>query len=232
MKVLIAEDDPNILTGICEILEEEGYQPVPARDGQQALDLHAQEEIDFVVLDIMMPRVNGYDVCRNIRKQNPTIPIIFLSAKSEEIDKVIGLELGADDYIMKPFGIKEFLARIRAVSRRCLRAKDSPSQPQAFWLDDLEVLPGELRARRGEQTIDLSLRDLKILTLLHERPSQVLDRNLLFNACWGVDYLPNSRALDQHISQLRKKIERDPKTPSIIQTVHGSGYRYDPPTSP
>lgn len=230
MKVLIAEDDANILAGIIDVLEDEGYEPIAAHNGHEAISHYKEAAPDFVILDIMMPGLNGYDVCRSIRREDTDIPIIFLSAKSEEIDKVIGLELGADDYIMKPFGIKEFLARIRAISRRCLRKNQTTQAlPSTFQLDDIEVFPSELRARRGELCIDLNLRDLKILTLLHEHPGKVLDRNTLFNACWGLDYAPNSRALDQHISQLRKKIEHDPKEPKIIQTVHGAGYRYDPP---
>ncbi|MEE8450363.1 MAG: response regulator transcription factor, partial [Thermoguttaceae bacterium] len=150
---------------------------------------------------------------------------IFISAKSEEIDKVVGLELGADDFIVKPFGVKEVVARIRAVTRRCCAARTK--QPESFRMDDLEVFPGELRARRGEKTIDLSLRDVKILELFHRRRGQVLDRNTIFNDCWGEDYLPNSRTLDQHISQLRKRIEVSPKEPKLIRTVHGAGYRFE-----
>ncbi len=150
----------------------------------------------------------------------------IISAKSEEIDKVLGLELGADDFIMKPFGVREVVARIRAVSRRCL-AQHAPVQ-STFTLGDLEVHPNELRARRGDAAIDLSLRDVKLLALFAEHPGEVLDRDQLFNAGWGIDHLPNSRTLDQHISQLRKRIERDPKLPRVIRTVHGVGYRYDP----
>jgi len=227
MRVLVAEDDPNILAGVVEVLEEEGHEPIAARNGREAIDRFQDAAPDFVILDIMMPEVNGYDVCRTIRQEAPSLPIIFLSAKSEEIDKVIGLELGADDYISKPFGVKEFVARVRAVARRCQPAVAAAAEDAPFAMGDLEVLPAELRARRGEQVVDLSLRDVKILKILHQHEGKVLDRDALFNACWGVDYYPNSRTLDQHISQLRKKIEEDPKQPAIILTVHGVGYRYD-----
>lgn len=227
MKVLIAEDDPLTRKGLAEILEMEGYQTITARDGKEALAFFAQESPGFVCLDIMMPGVSGYDVCREIRRFNPRVPVIFISAKSEEIDKVVGLELGADDFIVKPFGVKEVVARIRAVTRRCFAAQSSAEALQSFKLGGLEVFPCELRARRGSTIIDLSLRDVKILSLLHKNKGQVIARDIFFNQCWGLDHIPNSRTLDQHIAQLRKRIERDPKNPVIIRTIHGVGYRYD-----
>jgi DNA-binding response OmpR family regulator len=222
----LAEDDAFIREGLAEILLGEGYRVVSAADGESALRLFESEKPDFVCLDIMMPNLSGYDVCKQIRAARPALPIIFISAKSEEIDKVLGLELGADDFIVKPFGVKEVVARIRAVTRRCRAAAGSAS-PAGFRMGDLEVFPHELRARRGGQTIDLSLRDVKILELFHQRRGQVLDRNTIFNHCWGEDYLPNSRTLDQQISQLRKRIEVSPRQPAIIRTVHGAGYRFE-----
>ena len=225
MKVLVAEDDVNTRRGLVEILKEEGYQIVEAANGDEALELFRQENPDFVCLDIMMPGMSGYDVCKNIRSVNDRVPVIFISAKSEEIDKVLGLELGADDYIMKPFGIKEVIARIRAITRRCKRENKSDTSQQ-FELGDILVDPVELKAKRSDSEIELSLREVTILALFHEYRGKVLDRDTLLNRCWGIDYFPNSRTLDQHISNLRKKIEIDPKKPVIIQTVHGSGYRY------
>ena len=227
MKVLIAEDDNHIREGLAEVLEGEGYRTLPARDSNEALDVFKREKPDFVCLDIMMPGVDGYEVCKEIRRHDPAVPIIFISAKSEEIDRVLGLELGADDFIMKPFGVREVIARIRAVTRRCIAARPAETRPPTFTLQDLEVSAAELRARRGEEVFDLSLRDVKILELLHRRKGEVVDRNTFFDECWGMDYMPNSRTLDQHISQLRKRIELDPKNPTIIRTVHGVGYRYD-----
>lgn len=228
MKVLIAEDDANILEGLAEVFESEGYLPLKAADGTRALELFEAEQPDFVCLDIMMPGRNGYDVCRAIRRRDPHVPVIFISAKGEEIDRVVGLELGADDYIIKPFGVREVIARVRAVARRCLaqpREDAAPARP--FTMRDLEILPAELRARRGEQTIDLSLREVRILELLHRHAGRVLDRHTLFREIWGLNHIPNSRTLDQQVSQLRKRIERDPKAPEIILTVHGVGYRYE-----
>ncbi|MFW6161683.1 MAG: response regulator transcription factor [Planctomycetota bacterium] len=227
MKVLVAEDDELTRQGLVDILEGEGYETVTAADGEEALRVFRRESPDFVCLDVMMPQVDGYGVCRQIRRLNDAVPVIFISAKSEEIDKVLGLELGGDDFIVKPFGVKEVVARIRAVTRRCLAARGGELSSAPFAIGDLEVSPAELRARRGEEVIDLGLRDVKLLELFARHQGKVLDRNTIFNACWGMDYLPNSRTLDQHISQLRKRIEIDPKDPQIILTVHGVGYRYD-----
>jgi len=226
MKVLVAEDDPLIRKAVAEVLADEGYRVLEASDGQTALDMFTEHAPDFVCLDVMMPRVNGYDVCRRLRDEDTNIPIIFISAKSEEVDRVVGLELGADDFIVKPFGVKELVARIRAVTRRCGRSKPAESE-SSFMMGDLEVLPLELRARRGESVIELSLRDVKLLKLFHEHRGIVLDRITISDRVWGEDYFPNSRTLDQHVSRLRKRIETQPERPSLIRTVHGAGYRYD-----
>lgn len=224
MKILIAEDDPYTLEGLSDIFESEGYEVVTAPDGEKALECYRQEHPDIICLDIMMPKINGYDVCRSIRKENRQVPVLFLSAKSEEIDKVIGLELGGDDYISKPFGVKEVIARIRAVTRRCCKP-DGQNTGKTFTLGDLTVYPAELKAVRGTTDIELSIRDVKLLALFAENPGKVLDRDTLYNAGWGLTHLPNSRTLDQHISQLRKKIEADSRNPVIITTVHTAGYR-------
>jgi DNA-binding response OmpR family regulator len=160
------------------------------------------------------------------------MPILFITAKAEEIDKVVGLELGADDYIVKPFGAKEVVARIRAVARRCLadfeRQGTSPAPSEDnFWMDDLEVMPRKFRAARGDAIIELTSRELRILQLLASKPGEVVDRGELFRFGWQDNHIPNSRTLDQTISQLRKRIERDPKEPRIIQTVYGVGYRFE-----
>jgi DNA-binding response OmpR family regulator len=226
MKVLLAEDDRLIRNGLSEVFQAEGFEVVEAFDGDTALALFRSHSPDFVCLDIMMPRLDGYEVCHAIRKLNPRVPVIFITAKSEEIDKVVGLELGADDFIVKPFGAREVVARVRAILRRC-QLEEEGDAPM-FVMDDLEVWPQHLRARRAGRTIDLSQRDVQILRVLYERRGQVVDRLTLFNRAWGLDYLPNSRTLDQHVSQLRKRIEIDPSQPKIIRTVHGVGYRFDP----
>ncbi len=229
MKVLIAEDDANIRAGLETLLASEGYEPRGCADGDSALSLFHEWQPDLVLLDIMMPGMDGYSVCRSIRKTDEQVPVIFISAKSEEIDRVLGLELGADDFIMKPFGLREVIARIRAVTRRTLQARPAATATDnSFSMRDLSISPNELRARRGDSTIELSLRDIKILQTLQARAGEVVSRDELFNTAWGRDYLPSSRTLDQHISKLRKLIERDAGNPEIIQTVHGAGYRFDP----
>jgi DNA-binding response OmpR family regulator len=221
MKVLIAEDDPNILRGVAELLTREGYVCIETKDGKAAIEAFAQNAPDLVVLDIMMPKKSGYDVCRAIREQNARVPVIFLSAKSEEIDKVVGLELGADDYVMKPFGARELLARIRSVVRRSMLA--GPPQTRILF-EDVEFFPERMLAVRDGEEIELSLRETKLLALFAEKRGLVLDRDTIFTRCWGPDHYPNSRTLDQAIMALRKKIERDPKNPKIIRTAHGVGY--------
>ncbi|TQI79380.1 DNA-binding response OmpR family regulator [Serratia fonticola] len=225
MKILIVEDDIHIRQGLVEALSREGYALIAAENGKVALEKYQQEKPDFIILDIMMPELDGYAVCRQIRRMDEHIPIVFLSAKDEEIDRVVGLELGADDYISKPFGIHEIRARIKTIARRCLNNK-SPQPDVSFCFGDLTVYPNELCALRQTARLELSLREIKILDCLYQHRNQVVTREMLFDAAWGYDYLPNSRTLDQHISKLRKTIEHDPNNPQLIRTVHGMGYRY------
>lgn len=226
LKVLVAEDDALIREGLIDILEDEGYTTTSAADGQEALDKYRNEAPNVLLLDIMMPQMSGYDVCKEIRADNRSIPIIFISAKSEEIDKVVGLELGADDFIVKPFGIKEVIARIRAVTRRCFAATPTESKNSPFVVGPWNVWPNQLKARWGARSIELSLRETKLLHCFAQNEGVVLNREMIFNCCWDENFYPSSRTLDQHIVKLRKKIEPDPKKPQIILTVHGAGYRY------
>ena len=228
MKILIVEDDDNIRLGLAEALSREGYALIVAGNGKEALQKYAREAPDFIILDIMMPELDGYSVCREIRKSDEQIPIVFLSAKDEEIDRVVGLELGADDYISKPFGVHEVRARIKTIAKRCLRNKTAEPDA-AFAFGDLTVYSNELYALRGganPERLELSLREVRILECLYRHKNKVVTRDMLFDAAWGYEHMPNSRTLDQHISRLRKTIERDPDNPALIQTVHGMGYRY------
>ena len=233
MKVLVVEDDINIRAALVDIIKAEGYECYEADDGVSGIEQYKNQQPQLVLLDIMMPDKDGYAVCREIRQQDNDVAIIFISAKSEEIDQVLGLELGADDYIMKPFGKHEVIARIRAVTRRYLVSKtdsvetQTNTNDQSFQIGDITIHPQQLRAHRDSDIIELSFRDCKILQILHAKANQIVSRDELFNHCWGRDYLPNSRTLDQHISKLRKNIEIDPKNPLIIQTAHGVGYRYN-----
>lgn len=238
MKVLIAEDDRLTRHGLAEVFAREGFEPIPARDGEEALRLFEQHRPDVACLDIMMPLLDGYEVCRRIRRTGSRMPILFISAKSEEIDTVLGLELGADDFIVKPFGIHAVVARIRAVARRALRDRPrQPGQQDSFTMAGVRIVPAELRAyipahsrnrSGGEDVVDLSPRDVKILSLLHREKGRVVSRDQIFDEAWGHSTPLASRALDQHISQLRKRLEPDPSNPVIIRTVHGVGYRYEP----
>lgn len=230
MKVLVAEDDQFTRDGLAEVLKEEGYEVELAADGDSAIRKFGDFEPDFVCLDIMMPGTSGFEVCKAIRSKDTELPIVFISAKSEEVDKLVGFELGADDFITKPFSIREVVARIRAVTRRCY-AKQEKSADR-FVMNDLEISRGELRARRGSQVIELSLRDVNLLQLLWENRGKALDRRTIYREAYGEQYFQASRTLDQHVSQLRKRVEVDPQKPQIVGTVHGVGYRFDPVTQP
>ena len=222
MKLLIADDDPITLDSLAACLRPEGFQVLLAKDGSEALTLWQKHKPDLLCLDIMMPGVDGYEVCRRVREKDGRVPVLFLSAKSEEIDVVVGLRLGADDFVRKPFGKHELIARIHSALRRVSTAK-TPSA--CFEMGVLRVFPDELRAQRGEEaSVDLTPREVALLKLLHERRGQALSRDVFLDACWGLDYMPESRTLDQHIAKLRKKIEQEPE--EFIETVRGVGYRW------
>ncbi len=236
IKILVAEDDTHIRLGLVDTLESEGYLVLAAKDGKQALQLYDNNMCDLVLLDIMMPEKSGYDVCRDIRTMDQDVPVIMLTAKGEEIDKVVGLELGADDYITKPFGVHELLARIAAVLRRSKRSgpKETGLCSERFRFGKFEVDPKTYKLSKKEtksqkeDTIDLSERELKLIQHFYAYKGEVLSRDNILNTIWGIEYLGTTRTLDQHIAQLRKKIEKNPANPDYIITVHGVGYRYEP----
>ncbi len=222
MKILLADDDPIMLETLQLCVAIEGFDIVTASDGEEAFAQWNRHRPDMLCLDIMMPKLDGYEVCRRVRAIDPQVPILFLSAKSDEIDIVVGFQLGADDFIRKPFGKHELIARIRAVLRR---ANSVPGKSRSFTMADLTVWPAELRAERDGVSLDLSPRETAILALLHQRAGQVVDRDTILNQCWGLDYFPESRTLDQHIAKLRKRIETNPDRP-LIETIRGVGYRF------
>lgn len=228
-RILIAEDDANIRLGLVATLESDGYAVTAASDGAQALRLYPQGKFDLVVLDIMMPKTSGYDVCRELRAQGARVPVLFLTAKGEEIDKVVGLKLGADDYVTKPFGVHELLARIEALLRRA-RSGATPAVselPPTFSLGAATIDRRKFTAQVAGRSVALTARELKLAEIFAAHPGEVLGRDVLLNAGWGVDYFGTTRTLDQHVAQLRRKIEPAPGAPSPIATVHGVGYRYD-----
>lgn len=230
MKILVAEDDALTREALTASLEGEGFEVMAAADGSEALALWQRKTPDLICLDIMMPGLDGYEVCRRIRATGSRIPIVFLSAKNEEIDIVVGLELGADDFVRKPFGRHELLARIRSALRRRMTDPENDAATTreriSFAMGPLTVFPRELRAEREGVVIELTPRELSILTLLYERRGEAVDRDTLLDHCWGVDYFPESRTLDQHIAKLRRKIGDDPDRPRVLETVRGVGYRF------
>jgi len=237
-KILIVEDDPAILEGLADLLEAEGYRTVTATDGASCLEAYRSEHPHLVLLDIMMPKRSGYDVCREIRRADAATPILMLTAKGQEIDKVLGLELGADDYIVKPFGTRELLARIAAALRRALAGSDgggrvgwdygdgAADEGDTFEFGDVLVDPRTMSGRRGDESFPLSRREIRLLRFFGARPGAVCDRELLLSEIWGQYYDGTTRTLDQHIAKLRRKIEIDPSHPTRIVTVHGVGYRF------
>lgn len=224
-RVLVVEDDPSILTGLVDLLEGEGYAVEKATDGTQALRLWERDHPDLILLDIMIPEKSGYDVCREIRRRDARTPVLMLTAKGQEVDKVVGLELGADDYIVKPFGVAELLARVRAAFRRASATTERPELgPIAFG--DVRVDPKTLEGTRGGGKFAVTLREVELLHEFVAHDGEVLDRNYLLERLWGVRYEGTTRTLDQHIVKLRQKIEQDPANPRHIRTVHGAGYRF------
>ena len=222
MTILIAEDDPLTLDALATCIESEGFTTLRAQDGKQAVDLWRTEKPDLLCLDIMMPHIDGYEVCRRVRASDRTVPILFLSAKNQEIDVVVGLDLGADDFIRKPFTRSEVMARIRAALRRTA----PQDKRDHFTIANLTVNPRALIAQGDNQTIELTPREVSMLRLLHDHRGEAVSRDAFLDTCWGLNYFPDSRTLDQHIFLLRKKIEADPADPRIIQTVRAIGYRY------
>ena len=233
-KILIAEDDANIRLGLTATLESEGYAVTAAADGAQALKLFPQGKFELVILDVMMPKSSGYDVCRELRGRGERVPVLFLTAKGEEIDKVVGLKLGADDYVTKPFGVHELLARVEALLRRGRAGggrNENPVSERApvFRFGAAEIDRKKFTAVvRGREPVALTARELKLLEVFAAHAGDVLTRDALLNAVWGVDYFGTTRTLDQHVAQLRKKVEKDAESPTAIVTVHGVGYRYEP----
>lgn len=231
-KILVIEDEENIREGLIDALTMEGYEVTGATDGREGLKYYAQWNPELILLDIMMPHKSGYDICREIRRGNSKIPIIMLTAKGEEIDKVLGLELGADDYITKPFGLRELTARISAIFRRAYppenpRLESTPETTEIKFAD-IEIDIKTMRGRKGKEEFEVSKREIDLLLFFLNHKSEVLDRYKLMMAVWGSEHHGYSRTLDQHIVQLRKKIENDPKNPLFIKTVYGIGYRFDP----
>ncbi len=222
-KILIVEDEPDMLMGLQDNLQFEGYQVLTATDGEEALEVATTACPDLIVLDIMLPKLDGFEVCKQLRAKGMDTPIIMLTAKSQEVDKVVGLELGADDYITKPFSVRELLARIKAVLRR---RKDTPREVETYQFDDVTVDFRKSVAVKGGRTIELSHYEAGILRMLIANKGEPITRNRILDEVWGYELYPTTRTIDNHIVKLRQKLEDDPHNPRHIVTVHGMGYKF------
>jgi two-component system response regulator MprA len=216
-RVLVVDDDPRMLTMMRRVLETEGYAVRLAPDGLVALDIVRSEPIDLVILDVMLPDLDGFDVCRTLRREN-LVPILMLTALDAGSDKVTGLDSGADDYVVKPFANDELLARVRALLRRA-----QPRQVEVLRYQDVELVPSEREARRDRQPLELTAREYDLLELFLRHPRQVLSREQILQEVWGFDYLGDSNLVDVRIKYLRDKLESGGRS-RLIQTVRGAGY--------
>ncbi|HAX77739.1 MAG TPA: DNA-binding response regulator [Cyanobacteria bacterium UBA11372] len=236
-RILVVEDEELIREMLVMALEEEGYEVVAVNDGQAALSfLHepelgaGQSPFDLLILDLMLPQINGLDICRLLRHQGNPIPILILSAKGTETDRVLGLEVGADDYLTKPFSMRELIARTRALLRRQRLLESnkpaSPPQPQVLQYKEITLYPLECRALvRGEE-VSLAPKEFRLLELFMSYPRRVWTRDQLLDQIWGADFVGDSKTVDVHIRWMREKIERDPSHPEYIVTIRGFGYRF------
>jgi len=222
--ILIIEDDPVLLRGLKDNFETQGYLVRTARDGQKGLDALLTAPPDLLLLDLMLPKVNGYEICRAARARQLDMPIIMLTAKGQEDDIVRGLELGADDYVTKPFSIKELLARVEALLRRTRK-----TEPETYQFGDYRLdIPARTFTRRGEE-IALSPKEFRLLELFVKRPGRALTRDEILNVVWGYDSFVGERSIDRFVTTLRNKIEPDPHNPIYIHTVREIGYKFEPP---
>jgi len=221
-RILLVEDDESLAMGLEDDLKLEGYQVQVAQDGEVATRLAREESFDLIVLDVMLPRKDGFEVCRELRRAALRMPIIMLTAKTQDSDKVLGLELGADDYVTKPFNPRELRARIKAVLRR-----SGGEQHEVYSFGEVEVDFSRHEVRRAGKPVPLTHMEFKLLATLIRRRGHVLSRDQLLNDVWGLDSLVTDRVVDTHIANLRKKIEPRPSRPRYLITVHDTGYRFD-----
>jgi len=222
-KILIVEDEPNMVAGLRDNFEFEGHQVLTAGDGVAGLERALAESPDLVILDVMMPRMSGLDVCKQLKSKRPSIPIIMLTARGQEVDKVVGLELGADDYVTKPFSIRELLARVKAVLRR---AHTPPKESEKHVFGEVEVNLRSCQVSRKGKALDFSSKEFELLRYFLNHPGETLTRDRLLEEVWGYDRFPTTRTVDAHIVRLRQKVEPKPEEPRFILTVHGTGYKF------
>lgn len=225
MNILLVEDEKGLILTLSDRLKSEGFAVSVAEDGEKGFDAARREIFDLIILDVMLPKKNGLDVCRDLRKKGVETPVLMLTAKGETIDKVLGLKLGADDYLTKPFEMMELLARVEALLRR------TPGQNQnikieTFRFGDVEIDFRRAEVHKSDEPIELSAMEFKLLQFLIENRGKVHSRNELLDEVWGYDAMPSTRTVDVHVAWLRQKLEENPKFPQYIQTVHGFGYKF------
>jgi DNA-binding response OmpR family regulator len=222
-RILVVEDDQAMAVALQDGFRYEGYEVELARDGQTGLKMAMAGDHDLIILDVMLPRMTGLDICKKLRKEGNRVPILMLTARGQEIDKVLGLKIGADDYVTKPFGFLELMARVEALLRRSQRGG---KKPETCAFGDVEVDFARGEARKGGAPVEMSPREMRLLQFLVERRGDVVTRDQLLSAVWDYDSVPFTRTVDMHIAKLRKKLENDPAQPRWIVTVHRVGYKF------
>jgi len=223
-RILIIEDDLAILRGLKDNLEYEKYEVITATDGEQGYGLMREKKPDLVILDLMLPKMSGYELCRKLRKEGVMTPVLMLTARGEEVDRVLGLDLGADDYVTKPFSVPELMARIRAILRRVQKSK-AGNLPEELRFGKVFVDFRKFEAQKAGKAINMSRKEFGVLRLLAARAGEVITREELLDEVWGYDQYPTTRTVDNHIALLRNKLEDDPANPKHLITVHGVGYK-------
>jgi DNA-binding response OmpR family regulator len=227
--ILAVEDDPAILRGLSDNLRFEGYEVITASDGETGYNLQRERKPDLIVLDLMLPRMSGFEFCRKLRGEGIQTPILMLTARSEEPDRVLGLDLGADDYVTKPFSVRELMARVRALLRRSQPGKDgTDALPDEVRFGGVEIDFRKYEARRNGSPVEMTRKEFATLRFLASRAGEVVTRDDLLNEVWGYESYPSSRTVDNHVAGLRAKLERDSSQPEHIKTVHGVGYKFVP----
>jgi DNA-binding response OmpR family regulator len=225
-RVLIVEDDEAMSVALRDGFQYEGYDVTVAKDGEAGLHLATSDEPDLILLDVMLPKMTGLDICKHLRGSGNDVPIIMLTARGQEIDKVLGLKLGADDYITKPFGFMELLARAEAVLRRARGPAVAPATPETYRFGDISIDFKRHEARKGSQPIELSPREFQLLGYFIQHRGEIVTRETLLDTVWDYNAIPFTRTVDMHIAKLRKKVEDNPGDPKYVVTVHRLGYKF------
>jgi two-component system alkaline phosphatase synthesis response regulator PhoP len=223
-RILLVEDEPGLVLTLSDRLTSEGYKIESARDGEAGLERASNEAFDAIILDVMLPRKNGFDVCRDLRQRGVNTPVLMLTARGQVVDKVVGLKLGADDYLTKPFEMIELLARVEALLRRAPTAPSPQSENYQFGLVKVDFRRAEVE--RDSEKIELSAKEFQLLRYFIEHREATLSRDELLNEVWGYDAMPTTRTVDVHVAWLRQKLEPNPRHPQYILTVHGMGYKF------